>query len=69
MKVVLAGGGTGGHVYPALAMGDALKAHGHEVIYVGAPDRLEAPPPTRHSSAAARPTAAWPRVGCQLATC
>ena len=42
MKVVLAGGGTGGHVYPALAMGDALKARGHEVIYVGAPDRLEA---------------------------
>jgi len=41
MKVVLAGGGTGGHVYPALAMGDALKARGHEVIYVGAPDRLE----------------------------
>jgi len=42
MKVVLAGGGTGGHVYPAIAMGDALKARGHEVIYVGDPERLEA---------------------------
>jgi len=42
MKVVLAGGGTGGHVYPAIAMGDALKARGHEVVYVGDPERLEA---------------------------
>ena len=41
MKVVLAGGGTGGHVYPAIAMGDALKARGHEVVYVGDPTRLE----------------------------
>ncbi|MCB9791741.1 MAG: undecaprenyldiphospho-muramoylpentapeptide beta-N-acetylglucosaminyltransferase [Alphaproteobacteria bacterium] len=41
MKVVLAGGGTGGHVYPALAMGDALKARGHEVVYIGDAGRLE----------------------------
>ncbi len=41
MKVVLAGGGTGGHVYPALAMGDALRARGHEVVYAGAAERLE----------------------------
>lgn len=41
MKVVLAGGGTGGHVYPALAMGDALRARGHEVVYMGDADRLE----------------------------
>ena len=42
MKVVLAGGGTGGHVYPAIAMGEALRNRGHEVVYVGDPDRLEA---------------------------
>ena len=41
MKVVLAGGGTGGHVYPALALGDELRARGHEVVYAGAADRLE----------------------------
>jgi len=38
---VLAGGGTGGHVYPALAIGDELRRRGHEVLYYGDPDRLE----------------------------
>ena len=39
--IALAGGGTGGHVYPALAIGDVLRARGHEVLYYGDPDRLE----------------------------
>jgi UDP-N-acetylglucosamine--N-acetylmuramyl-(pentapeptide) pyrophosphoryl-undecaprenol N-acetylglucosamine transferase len=40
--IVLAGGGTGGHVYPALAIGDELKRRGHEVLYYGDAGRLEA---------------------------
>jgi len=40
-KIALAGGGTGGHVYPAIAIGDVLRERGHEVLYYGDPDRLE----------------------------
>ena len=35
MKVVIAGGGTAGHVFPALALADRLKAQGAAVTFVG----------------------------------
>ena len=42
MKIVLSGGGTAGHVNPALALAEELQDRGHEVLYAGTPDRLEA---------------------------
>ena len=35
-------GGTGGHVYPALAVARALKDQGHEVFWMGTRRGLEA---------------------------
>jgi UDP-N-acetylglucosamine--N-acetylmuramyl-(pentapeptide) pyrophosphoryl-undecaprenol N-acetylglucosamine transferase len=35
LKIVIAAGGTAGHVVPALAVADALRAEGAEVVFVG----------------------------------
>ena len=41
-RVAIAAGGTAGHVVPALAVADALRAEGAEVSFIGARGRLEA---------------------------
>ena len=42
-RFIIAGGGTGGHVFPAIAIADALKAQcpSAKILFVGAQDRME----------------------------
>lgn len=42
MRVVLSGGGTAGHINPALALAESLIEQGHEVFYAGTPQGVEA---------------------------
>ncbi|MCB0403855.1 MAG: undecaprenyldiphospho-muramoylpentapeptide beta-N-acetylglucosaminyltransferase [Bdellovibrionales bacterium] len=39
--IVITGGGTGGHIFPALAIADELKSRGLRILYVGSPDSME----------------------------
>ncbi|SDL34285.1 UDP-N-acetylglucosamine--N-acetylmuramyl-(pentapeptide) pyrophosphoryl-undecaprenol N-acetylglucosamine transferase [Catalinimonas alkaloidigena] len=43
LKVIISGGGTGGHIFPAIAIARALQAHDPrtEVLFVGARNRME----------------------------
>ncbi|MGB1052001.1 MAG: UDP-N-acetylmuramate--L-alanine ligase [Chitinophagales bacterium] len=43
LRIILSGGGTGGHVYPAIAIADALKELPYEVdiLFVGAKGKVE----------------------------
>lgn len=41
MHIVIAAGGTAGHINPALALAEELVARGHDVSFVGTSDKLE----------------------------
>ena len=41
LRVILSGGGTAGHIYPALSVADVLREEGVEVLFVGALGRME----------------------------
>jgi len=42
-KFIISGGGTGGHIYPAIAIANELKSQypNAEILFVGAKDRME----------------------------
>jgi len=42
VKVMIMAGGTGGHVYPGLAIANELRGRGHDIVWMGAPDSFEA---------------------------
>lgn len=41
-NIVLSGGGTAGHINPALALAEVLQQRGHHVVFAGTPDGVEA---------------------------
>lgn len=43
LKVILSGGGTGGHIYPAIAIANEIKQRfpNAEILFVGAQDKME----------------------------
>ena len=43
MKVIIAGGGTGGHLFPGIAVAQELKRRSddHQILFVGSPRGIE----------------------------
>ena len=43
LRIIISGGGTGGHIFPAISIADAIKKRipNTEILFVGAEDRME----------------------------
>lgn len=43
MRYIISGGGTGGHIFPAISIANAIKARDNqaEILFVGANGRME----------------------------
>ena len=43
LRVIISGGGTGGHIFPAVSIANAIKAlrHDAKILFVGAEGRME----------------------------
>ena len=42
-RIIISGGGTGGHIFPAIAIANRLKKENDntEILFIGASDRME----------------------------
>ena len=41
MKILVAAGGTGGHITPGIAIANRLKEEGHQILFVGTERGME----------------------------
>lgn len=48
-KLVVVAGGTGGHIFPGIAVADYLKQQGWQVSWIGTADRMEAQVVPKHN--------------------
>ena len=35
MKILVSAAKTGGHIFPAIAVGNELKNNGHDIVFIG----------------------------------